>query len=287
MNTTKLGFKAFDAHELLCHFVAVKAGLYKSENLDMELFDLTFTPETEMPVDMFQASCGSGLAGALKGLGQKVIFVAVDKPMFWLYGNDQTRTMEELVNGRVATFPAQAPPHHMANMILGKSGIDIDNAVRLVPARDDVARFGLLKSNSVDAAVISSAIAPPKVLQSGFPMLCFFGDEVRIPTTGLAGHESHITKEKTLAGTLVHILGQSLDLIHRDAELVAGVLEEYFDVDKGLSTETALLYQGFFVKGGRTTDEIARGAIDAMSGSLGISSPPGIDEVYDLSLLQE
>ena len=42
MTTVQLGFKAFDAHELLCHFIAAKAGLYQRHRLQIELVDITF-----------------------------------------------------------------------------------------------------------------------------------------------------------------------------------------------------------------------------------------------------
>ena len=55
MTTVQLGFKAFDAHELLCHFIAAKAGLYQRHRLQIELVDITFAIDTDLPQDMFQA----------------------------------------------------------------------------------------------------------------------------------------------------------------------------------------------------------------------------------------
>jgi hypothetical protein len=49
MTTITLGFKAFDPHELLCHFVADMAGLYRRESLQVELADITFIPIPNSP----------------------------------------------------------------------------------------------------------------------------------------------------------------------------------------------------------------------------------------------
>ena len=248
----KLGFKAFDPHELLCHFLAHKAGLYRRENISVQLIDITFTPDDALAPHLFQASCGAALAAALKGAPQRVIAVAVDRPMFWIYGADHIADWADLVDGRFATFPAPAPPHQMANIILQKAGVDMAR-LGLLPARDDVARLGLLKSGSVDAAVISSSISPVKIEQYGIKTLAFFGDKLRLPSTGLAVDEAFIKAEPDLTTTLAEIWRGSLARIHEDVELVATVLEETFDVPGDLKHATAERYRGFYTSSGQTT----------------------------------
>ncbi len=275
----KLGFKAFDPHELLCHFVAHKTGLYQQENLTVELSDITFTADDALPQDLFQASCGAALAAALNGAPQQVISVAVDRPMFWIYGAEHITQLARLADCRIATFPAMAPPHHMANMILQKAGLDIAPS-RLLPARDDVARLGLLNSANVDAAVISSAISPVKIEQYGFNKLAFFGDELRMPTTGLAINRAFIKAEPALTAALAEIWRGSLTRIHNDSEFIASVLEETFDVPGELKQATAKLYQNYYTSNGQTTPEIAQGAIASMAAAMKIGAPPAWDKIY-------
>lgn len=287
MATLQLGFKAFDPHELLCHFVAVEAGLYQRENLQIELVDITFIPETELPKQMFQASCGAALSSALKGIPQRIIFVATDKPMFWLYSSADITAPAQLKTRKVATFPVIAPPHHLANIILKKAGLDVEKEITLLTARDDVARFGLLKSGNVDAAVISSAIAPPKVELSGFNNLCFFGDEIRIPTTGLAVDQSFLEKEPDLSQSFVNVLRKSLSLIHQDPNLIGTVLQHYFDVDAEVRNETAELYKPCYTQEGHTTKEIAQAAINSLCNTMNISKQVLWDRIYDFSLIEK
>jgi ABC-type nitrate/sulfonate/bicarbonate transport system substrate-binding protein len=280
MAAVTLGFKAFDAHELLCHFVAVKSGLYKKNKLQMDLVDITFMPETELPVHWFQASCGAALASAVKGIPQRVVFVATDKPMFWIYGNPAVKSVGELRNKRLATFPAIAPPHHLANIILARAGLTVSDEARLHSARDDAARIGLLKGGYVDAAVISSALAPAKLTALGFNTLCFFGDEIRIPTTGLGVDQQYLEKESELTQLLVDTHKASLLLIHHDPALVARVLQECFDIAKEHADATARLYQSCYTKDGKTTADIAQAAINDLSKSLNISTPIPWEQIY-------
>jgi len=280
----QLGFKAFDAHELLCHFVAAKAGLYQRHRLQIQLIDITFAIDTDLPQHMFQVSCGAALSSALQGTPQRVVFVATDKPMFWLYASPDIESLKDLQNKKMATFPAIAPPHHLANIILQRAGVDPNKDIALSPARDDVARFGLLKSGDADAAVISSAISPVTVEKAGFKELCFFGDAIRVPTTGLAVHATQLKQNTGLVETLVMILREGLALLHSDPALVAHVLQHYFDVPAEITDKTVATYERLFTHDGKTTPEIAQLAVDSLCKSLRINTPIPWQEIYDFSL---
>lgn len=280
MTSVTLGFKAFDPHELLCHFVAVEAGLYKSKALKVELVDITFIPEADLPSPWFQASCGAALASAVKGIPQRVVLVAVDKPMFWLYARPGISSIGELRNQRIATFPAIAPPHHLANIIMSRAGLDVASEVTLRSARDDVARLGLLKSGHVDAAIISSSVAPAKLTALGFNTLCLFGDQIRIPTTGLAIDQSYLDQEPEITRLLVDAHKESLKVIHHDLALVGRVLRDWFEVAPEHLEATARLYQSCYTPDGNTTPEIAQGAVNALAKSLGIATPVPWQKVY-------
>jgi ABC-type nitrate/sulfonate/bicarbonate transport system substrate-binding protein len=279
-----LGFKAFDAHELLCHFVAVHAGLYQRERIAVQLADITFVADSELPEHVFQASCGAALASAVKGSGQKVVFVAVDRPMFWIWSRAPLAGVAGLVRGRLATYPAIAPPHALANIVLRKAGLDVGpdggRDVTLLPARDDVARLGLLRSGSVDAAVISSAIAPARMTGLGFHQLCFIGDELRLPTTGLAVDQAHLQRAPDQVRALVDSHRESLRLVHSDRDLTTAVLRDWFDVSPDIAAATAQCYATAFTTDGRTSPAIAQGAIDALCTAMGIAVRPAWDRVY-------
>jgi ABC-type nitrate/sulfonate/bicarbonate transport system substrate-binding protein len=283
MTTLQLGFKAFDAHELLCHFVAHEAGLYKQENLNIELLDITFIAEADLPKSVFQASCGAALASAIKGIAQRVIFVATVSPMFWIYSSRQLTKLEELKDKKLSTFPTMAPPHHLANIVLNNAGVNVAECVELLPARDDVARFGLLKSGAVEAAVISSALSPIKIQQAGFNKLCMIGEEISIPTTGLAIDQFYLDKEPQLAQTFTAILKKSLSIIQNDPASIARVLKKYFDVEDDFKDETAHLYQQYYTQNGRCSDAVAQKAIDSLCSSFSINPVPKWDSIYQFS----
>lgn len=280
MTRITLGFKAFDAHELLCHFVAVKAGLYRREKFEVELVDITFMPDDELPAKWFQASCGAALASAVKGLYQRVVFVAVDRPMFWIWSRTGMDGLAGLARHTLATFPPLSPPHALTNAALRQAGVDPARDVTLMSARDDVARLGLLRSCSVDAAVMSSAVPPARMAALGFHRVGFLGDELRIPTTGLATDASRLQQEPELVRTLIGLHRQALRLILEDAPFTSSVLTDWFDVDTDIARRTAEDYAASFTRDGRTSEDIAHGAVEALARSMGVAEPPDWEEIY-------
>ena len=280
----QLGFKAFDTHELLCHFVAEQAGFYKESGLAVELLDITFLADADLPEELPQVSCAAALAAALRGHAQRIVFVATDRPMFWIYGAQGVATLGDLEDKRLATYPAAAPPHHLANMVIRRAGLD-PGRVALRPARDDAARVGLLKSGHADAAVVSSAMSPIMLQQAGCNELCMVGDGIRLPSTGLAVNAAFLDHQREVVRSLVRALSRALRLAHGNLQLVAEVLERRFDIGASVSAATAGRYAACLSPDGRTSAEIAQAAVDAMRSSLSIASPVAWESVYDFSLL--
>ena len=85
MKTIECGIKAFDVHELLCHFVAGRCGFYEAAGLDVRLVDTSFIPDDRLPeANFFQVACGAPLLS--RNVRFRIVLAAVARPMFWLYG---------------------------------------------------------------------------------------------------------------------------------------------------------------------------------------------------------
>lgn len=285
MKPVKLGFKAFDPHELLCHFLAVEGNHYDDAELQVELVDITFTPDDKLPPDLFQASCGAAMLAGLKGIPQRIVFVGVDRPMFWLYARVGIGEVGELRQGKVVTFPSIAPPWHFTRLLLNQHALDPDSDVQLLSARDDTARLGLLRSGHVDAAIISSSVAPAHVESLGFSRLACLGDAIRTPTTGLATHTSLIQNDPDTVSAMVTAHHHGLRQLRENSASVRKVLEDVFDVEPELVDQTIELYRACFTQNGREEPDDIRAAIAQMVQILELSDIPAWEEIYDSSFI--
>ncbi len=228
------GIRAFDPHELLCHMLAERQGYYSDEQITVRVCDTTFTPDASLPTkSYFQVACGAAGVGRRAGHPWKVVFVGVDRPMFWVHGTSQT-----LAGGRIAGYPPGSPPDGLLREALGATEATI------VPSASDAMRLGLVRLGAVDAAVLSSAATPPTDLKC----LLFVGADVRAATTGIAVHEHALTTEPGLVAALVRAHSRALADIRAKSDEVAATLTEVF----GLPSERLDELEPCFTRDGRT-----------------------------------
>jgi len=268
MTEVHLGFKAFDVHELACHFVALNTGLYADAGLKVRLLDTSFIPDDQLPAVTFQSACGGALISWLHGAPVSVIFVAAERPMFWLYGLTDITSLEALRGRLIAGFPAAAPPARFLEIILLTGGIDPVQGLTIAPVRDDLARLGLLKAGEAAAAVVSSAILPDQVERMGLKRICFFGDILKVPTTGLAVNRGLLKSEPGLVDAMAHCYRRGLQMIHDESDILRDALERYTNLGGAELGTACELVRSCYTMEGRCEERYLESAIDLMNQSM-------------------
>lgn len=208
MRALRLGFRAFDPHELLVHFVAERARVYRDVEVDVELVDLR---AGERPHDA-TCACGTALFQALEGAPIEIVLIASKAPLFWLYGR-----APQTDGARIATYPPGAPPARFLELALGGSAT-------FVPAHDDAARLALVSGGEVDAALVSSATPPGRVPPGLIEIFCL-ADRVRVPSTGIAAPRDRDPAVEQLA----EAHRRALALLASDRVFGCGVAREAFN----------------------------------------------------------
>ncbi len=282
MTEIHLGYKAYDVHELLCHGIADAGGLYTDAKLAVKLLDTTFLPDEALPEKTFHAACGAALAGFLSGHRRKVVFVACDRPMFWLYGRRGVASTDQLTQARVATFPEAAAPAKFLNRLLA----DADVAPGLIPCRDDVSRLALLTSGSVDAALLSSRYMPAEVLSKGCAQLMFVGEKLRLPSTGLAISQYLFESEPQLVAGMVEIYRQAMKWVFDDDQgLLRKVLVETFAMPGHGLDQAVQVIRDCYTPFGYSDDNLLQPAVDNMAAGMGLSARVA-GELYEFKYIK-
>ena len=284
MKTVECGIKAFDIHELLCHFVAQRGGFYAAAGLDVRLVDTTFTPDDRLPgANYFQVACGA--AAFSQNVSFKVYLAAVTKPMFWLYGSAGTESVEQLAGKCIATYPPLAPPYWFNRITLRNHGLDPDNDVELKPARDDAVRLGLLREGAVDAALISSAISPVTIQGQGLNVLSLVGDEIRFVTSGIATTERSAQEDPGLVENLVGAYRQSLTAIHGSPAEIHSILVEVMDISQEVAEKTYDLILPCYTPDGHIELETLQATLDTLDTERGGEAKIDAEALYDFRLV--
>ena len=284
MKTVECGIKAFDVHELLCHFVAERGGFYAAAGLDARLADTSFIPDEKLPAaDYFQVACGA--AAFSRSVPFRIYLAAVTRPMFWLYGSAGTETVEQLAGKRIATYPALAPPYWFNRVALRNHGLDPDTDVELKPARDDAIRLGLLRAGSVDAALLSSAMSPVAIQRLGLNILTLVGDEIRFVTSGIATTVNIAQEDPGLVESLVNAYRQSLAAIHGSPAEIHSILVDVMGITQEVAEKTYDLILPCYTPDGHIEMETLRAALDTLDAERGVEDSIDAGELYDFRLV--
>jgi ABC-type nitrate/sulfonate/bicarbonate transport system substrate-binding protein len=288
MIDVQCGIKAFDLHELICHFVAKELGYYAEEGLRVTLRDTTFVSDDALPTShYFQVACGSAFMSRREGVPFKVMLVATERPVFWVHAAPEIERIEDLGGLRVATYPPFAPPHWFHRLVMRAHGLDPDRDLSFEPVRDDAARLNLLAAGDVQAAAASSAVAPAAVRRRGLRTLGIFGDDVTFATTGVATTEAVLEGDSETIAAVARAFLRSLDTIHEEPDRVAPIAARLLVEEEAVAAETLALALPCFTRHGRAPLDRLQAAVDAVAGEL--PGPDGVDAsvLYDFSLLPE
>ena len=287
MTDVECGIKAYDVHELYCHFLAERLGCYADEGLRVRVIDVTFVPDDKLPQrSYFQVACGAAYLGRREGFPFKVVLAAATRPMFWLHARPEIESVEALRGARVATYPPVAPPHWFHRLLLRKHGLDPDRDLEFWPCRDDIIRLGLLRGGDIDAALLSSATSPVTVQRLGFRTLALSGDEVRFVTTGVATFESILEEQRDVIEAVVRAHRRGLDAIHERPDEAIAALADVLDEPDDVARETFELMRHCFTRDGVAEQAVLQEALANMADVLPAAEPVEPGDLYDFSLLE-
>jgi ABC-type nitrate/sulfonate/bicarbonate transport system substrate-binding protein len=276
-----LGFKAFDLHELTCHFVARHAGLYRANGLGVTLLDTRFVPDDALPDSVFSAACGSAVLRWLRGDKVKVVFAATDKPMFWLYSRVDLDSLDKLRGHRIAAHPDAAPPARFLRIVLEDAGVNPDSDVHLDPVPDDAARLQRLRSGDAAAALIGSTTLPGRIEALGFLRLLCLGDRIRLPTTGLAVSSAMQESDPETVAAMRNAFFAAIRLVHTDGAVLREALREARVIDdRDLDCASALVRRFFTADGLVRSADIIPG-VRRLAASLCLPLPADVGTLYD------
>lgn len=283
MKRVSLGFKAYDIHELACHFVAEHAGLYRDRGLEVTLEDTRRVADHELPEALFSAACGAALIRWLRGASVRVEVVATVRPMFWLHAAGGVHALDDLRGRTIASYPEGAPPAQFLRIVLEDAGLAPGLDVKLVSAPSDAARIELLSRPDVVAALTSSATLPHRPVRPGFHELLCIGDRLRVPTTGLAVNLAMVERSPQIVDAMADAFRAALRLIHEDEAVVRGALRESALVDEQDVDRAGVLVRQFFTANGRIRAGDVLPGVQRVAASLGVAAVESADSLYGSS----
>ncbi len=177
--------------------VAIHRGFFKDENIDLELIRLVPTVAHNallLNEVQYHGLADSGLRLAARGAPLKAIFDGADRPMYYLVGKRDIRTVAELKVKRIGVSTFGGTSDLSARLLLKQHGLDEKNSV-LLQFGNESTRVGALRAGAADAIIVPvPAVAILK--RDGYHEIAFVGDSVEFASNGYTTTERRI-KENT------------------------------------------------------------------------------------------
>ena len=189
MSRIDFAYVGLGVHEEVVYSVADALGYYADEGVTVSIRDGVRWDDERLRQAAVVGLGRTLLIRLLAGTPWTMLCVNTERPLFWLMARPEFADVSELRGRRVAMHPALVAPGCFTRIILRGRGLDPDTDIEAVPMHpgDYSEHVRMLASGELDAAVIGSTWSPEQLeAEQGLRLLLFFGDELQIPTTGVA-----------------------------------------------------------------------------------------------------
>jgi NitT/TauT family transport system substrate-binding protein len=189
MRELDFAYVGLGVHEEVVYSVAADLGYYADEGVRVAIRDGVRWDDDRLRRAAVVGLGRTLLIRLLAGTPWTMLCVNTERPLFWFMARAEFSDLSELRGRRVAMHPALVAPGCFARIVLRGRGLDPDADIEAVPMfpGDYSDHIRLLKRGELDAAVIGSTWSPEQLeAEEGLRLLRFFGDELQIPTTGVA-----------------------------------------------------------------------------------------------------
>ena len=294
MSEIDFAYVGLGVHEEVVYSVAAQLGYYDDEGVRVSIRDGVRWDDDRLRQAAVVGLGRTLLIRLLAGTPWTMLCVNTERPLFWLMARPEFSDVSELRGRRVAMHPALVAPGCFARIILRGRGLDPDADIDAVPMHpgDYSEHIRLLKSGELDAAVIGSTWSPEQLeAEEGLRLLLFFGDELQIPTTGVAVDPSAVGLDDPRARGVVRANLRALGTMLADPALGAEHVRRLLPAaDAATARDFYDRYVGAHFKAdGRPDADVVAKALPLVAEELRISTGrpvdvPPADRIYRADL---
>jgi ABC-type nitrate/sulfonate/bicarbonate transport system substrate-binding protein len=266
----------------------IEKGFYRDEGLDvsMQLADASVGVQLIAAGHLqFSTSTGSALAGAVRGVPVKMVFISGDRPLWWMYADPSITSVGELRGKRIGVSSAGSSLTIVAKMILQRYGVGPDDAQYLNVGSPQ--RFAALQSGAVDAAFL---VAPINLhaAKAGYRQLFATQDEgVRLAFEGLATGDEYLRDRPDVVKRMVRGALRSLRAVREDRAAAVDTIARFTEVDHDEAEQIYDFARVTFTTAGLVDEPALRETIEIMRQTAEVDTPVSIEQGYDLRIARE
>lgn len=262
-------------------------GYFKQEGLDVETIVIRSAPSVlalaAKEID-FLMTGGGGLSGALRGLPLRVVFAPLRRPTYALYAKPEIRTIAEIEGKRVGISSFGSGPDLLLRDVLKKRMADGGKKVTILAVGSGSERYIALKTNIVDAAVLSSPVTLMAKQEGYRELFSFFTDKeyADIPVATFT-REDMLQANAGLVERFVRAQVKGLLYMRANRDGAASALARAL---KSKESETGPAFDEIrptMTEDGTITVDEQRKALEYLLSPAQQKEPPRLERIYDFA----
>src|SRR5437867_7415971 len=277
-------------HAVLAFSTSREKGYYRDESLDVELILMSapIASRALLSGDVEVATVGSaGLPPVLSGAPLRFIFSTYNRPMFWLFGKAEIRSVKELKGKRVGMSSISSDPDSLLREALRRNALEgRDVAVLSLGVMPTI--FSGLQSGMVDAAMLSPPVTF-KAEEGGFRELVSFPKQDLVELQGSmlvrdASLQSDPTQmERFLRGTYKGFL-----YIKENRTGTIPIVARYLQVNESVAAKAYdHVVKPTMTQDGTLNPEMQAKAVAHVLKRLDLKEAPPLAKIFDFSLARK
>ena len=268
----------------------IEKGFYRREGIDLQFRVL----RGELAVSSivggkdvdFMYGAGTAITAAVRGLPMKVVSHDFKSLLFYLMGNPNVQSGQDLKGKKVAVASLSGTGALATRASLRALGVDPDKDVTLIVIGAASIRMAALEAGSVEAAIMPvpwNFRLTPK----GFKELIFTGKVLTQPLTGIATSRERVERNPEQIKKMLRGFLRSLKAVKEDKKDVVEFIGRRFSLDPATAEATHRIVLQTLSDDGTVSDAVLKDLLEQTKLETGVKKDINMRDIVDYSLLRQ
>jgi NitT/TauT family transport system substrate-binding protein len=268
----------------------IEKGLYRKEGIDLQFRVL----RGELAVSSivggkdvdFMYGAGTAITAAVRGLPMKVVSHDFKSLLFYLMGNPNIQSGQDLKGKKVAVASLSGTGALATRASLRALGVDPDKDVTLIVIGAASIRMAALEAGSVEAAIMPVPWNF-RLTQIGFKELIFTGKVLTQPLTGIATSRERIERNPEQIKKMLRGFLRSLKAVKEDKKDVVEFIGRRFGLDPATAEATHRIVLQTLSDDGTVSDAVLKDLLEQTKAETGVKKEINIRDIVDYSMVRQ
>jgi len=277
-------------HAVLAFSTSRDKGYYRDEGLDVELILMSapIASRALLSGDVEVATVGgAGLPPVPSGAPLRFIFTTYNRPMFWLFGKAEIRSVKELKGKKVGVSGIGSGPDSLLREALRRNALEgRDVAILSLGVMPTI--YSGLQSGVVDAAMLS----PPftfRAEEDGFRELIAFPKQDLVEMQGsILVKECFLQSDPATLEKFIRATYKGFLYIKQNRSGTIPILGRYLQVKEDLAAKAyEQVVRPAMTQDGTLNEEMQKKAVENVLKRLDLKEAPPLSRIFDFSIARK